>query len=217
MRTFAMKSATTRTPWATVRPVLVLGLLPLLWANASCLSGEPERECGEGQGYVDGQCVCPAGYRMDGDECIACGPNMVVSDQNKCVCAPGFDREDNDEPCVALAPEPCEGDDCEVGGDSCTESSQCPSGQYCDMTASPTACKAIPTGEGTPCSSDADCAGLDASYCELAVSQTCLVQGCDPAFLNSCSDDYICCDFTTYGWGTLCVSKAASGGTCSGG
>ena len=61
-----------------------------------------------------------------------------------------------------------------------------------------------PTGEGQPCVSDADCAGFDASFCELFVSHTCLVRGCSVA-PDSCSSGRECCDLTAFGLPTLCL------------
>jgi hypothetical protein len=51
-----------------------------------------------------------------------------------------------------------------------------------------------PTGVGKPCASDADCAGLDADYCELFVSKTCLVKNCTVT-PDSCYQGSECCSF----------------------
>jgi hypothetical protein len=61
------------------------------------------------------------------------------------------------------------------------------------VTAAPPA-PGAPTGVGTPCASDADCAAFDADYCELAVSRTCLVQNCTVS-PNSCFQGFTCCSF----------------------
>jgi hypothetical protein len=67
-----------------------------------------------------------------------------------------------------------------------------------------------PTGVGTPCTSDADCATFDADYCELAVSKTCLVKNCTRS-PNSCATGRDCCDFShTAGFEslpTLCLAQ----------
>lgn len=50
-----------------------------------------------------------------------------------------------------------------------------------------------PSGEGDPCSSQADCAGLDADYCQTVVEPyMCLVQGCADG-IRMCHGDRVCC------------------------
>jgi len=61
-------------------------------------------------------------------------------------------------------------------------------------TNSPPTSPTLPTltdGTGTPCNSDLDCQGLEASHC-LITPQTsfCTVQGCDP---GACGSPYVCC------------------------
>lgn len=108
------------------------------------------------------------------------------------------------------------GDDTGTGDDgaACTKTAECPDGQYCDTSLSPPACRPPATGEGTTCETQADCAGFEADYCEAYVSFTCLVQNCDASNINSCSPDYICCDFSWMGLPSLCVNAELSGGVC---
>lgn len=65
-----------------------------------------------------------------------------------------------------------------------------------------------PTGEGQPCVSEADCTGLEASFCDIFVSQTCLVRGCSVS-PDSCSAGKECCDLTAFGLPTLCIAAGA--------
>jgi hypothetical protein len=92
--------------------------------------------------------------------------------------------------CVACGdhevPDPTQGCACEEGYARAATGAAC--------TELPAGVKA-PTGVGTPCTSDADCAGFDADYCELAVSKTCLVQHCTVS-PNSCFTGRDCCDFS---------------------
>lgn len=212
-------------PRALLR-VSIVCLLPGLGAT-SCLP-ENTAQCGTEQGLVDGACVCPEGYLIRGEECVACGPNEVVQGK-QCVCAPGYERDKKDRcqlvavpappPGTSSAP-PCDGGDCgaptaDAADDAtaCVDTEDCPGNAYCDLTVTPAACREPPTGQGTTCASDADCAGFEASYCETVVSRTCLVSNCSPS-LNNCSDDFLCCDFASMGLPSLCVSKALSGGVC---
>ena len=65
------------------------------------------------------------------------------------------------------------------------------------------------TGEDRPCASDADCAGFEATFCDIFVTGTCLVRGCSVA-PNSCSVGRECCDLSAFGLPTLCIGV----GTC---
>jgi len=95
----------------------------------------------------------------------------------------------------------------------CTGPQDCTGDYYCDVALTPPVCRRPPTGEGTPCAADADCAGFEASYCEVAVSRTCLLSGCSQA-LNNCDSTHICCDFSFMQLPSLCVDKVLSGGVC---
>jgi hypothetical protein len=65
-----------------------------------------------------------------------------------------------------------------------------------------------PTGEDLPCTSAADCAGLQASFCDLFVSHTCLVSDCSVT-PDSCSAGKECCDLSAFGLPTLCIAAGA--------
>lgn len=171
-----------------------------------------------------GNCVCAWGYIPDDSlVCRKCGENQV-SQANSCTCAPGFsrnaaqecvaqvtgvgDRCANDADCTTGAPH------CEVGGDApyctttgCTASEMCPGGFGCDTKQSPSVCVAPPKGLGDACTSQEDCAGQEASYCELTSSKVCLVSGCT---VNAdCWANWTCCDLTAFGLPTLCVAEGA--------
>jgi hypothetical protein len=52
-----------------------------------------------------------------------------------------------------------------------------------------------PTGLMEPCGSQDDCAGYDASFCNLLMEpNVCLIPDCTPS-PDDCPADYFCCDF----------------------
>lgn len=66
-----------------------------------------------------------------------------------------------------------------------------------------------PTGEDQPCTTDADCAGFEASFCDNFVSLTCLVRGCS-VVPDSCFAGKECCDLSAFGLPmTLCIAEGA--------
>ena len=65
-----------------------------------------------------------------------------------------------------------------------------------------------PTGEDMPCSSSADCAGFEATFCDTFVTGTCLVSGCT-VVPDSCSAGKECCDLSSFGLPPLCIAAGA--------
>jgi len=61
------------------------------------------------------------------------------------------------------------------------------------------------TGEDLPCLSDVDCAGYQANFCDVFVTNTCMVRGCRVA-PDSCSAGKQCCDLSAFGLPTLCLA-----------
>jgi branched-chain amino acid transport system substrate-binding protein len=101
-----------------------------------------------------------------------------------------------------------------ITGKACNNTLDCNDGDYCDKSQTPAVCTPPPSGQGEPCSSDADCEGYEADYCDTLVSYTCMKQGCSEE-LNDCSDDRICCDYAWLGLPSLCIDKAESNGLCA--
>jgi hypothetical protein len=62
------------------------------------------------------------------------------------------------------------------------------------------------TGQKEPCTSDANCAGFDATYCNLLVGQ-CQMQGCTE---TGCDPGYMCIDLGMYipGEPEVCLDPA---------
>jgi hypothetical protein len=188
-------------------PLLALLLTP------SCLVDLADR-CGENQHY-DGEnavCVCDGDYALEGNVCVRCGANETGS-RDGCVCVDGFSRPTPDAPCAELAGlgQECQSDaDCGdaeyrychlgEGGASgyctapdCQTAADCPTDYGCNTREIPTYCERPPQGLGNACTSNADCAGNEASYCETVQAHSCLVNDCKPD-PNKCHGDWVCCD-----------------------
>jgi hypothetical protein len=91
----------------------------------------------------------------------------------------------------------------------CTSDSDCTGGYACDSKVSPSVCRKPPAGLGKACTSNDQCAGTEATFCDTVVTKGCAVQGCN---LNpdDCHPGYVCCDLSKYGIPiTLC-----SAGSC---
>jgi hypothetical protein len=141
------------------------------------------------------------------DEDDKCGPNQIIYHDGKqderCICMEGFSA-------TAAGCVPCGANEvadpalgCACADGFVRESASAP----CTMLA---AGVTPPTGLDKPCTSNADCAGLEASFCDTFVSHTCLVQGCTTS-PDNCFTGKECCDFTTMvpEWGTLCIAAGA--------
>jgi hypothetical protein len=172
----------------TVRPVTQSPWLQLAGAAlplGSCVF-DPNARCGEHmEEYEDAvKCVCVEGYAMTESGCVKCRANESPG-ASGCECDVGFERDDDGRCRRAMDP----GSGCDASAASCSEE------------------PAPPTGVGMACSSDDDCAGTDASYCETLVSQSCLVPGCTTD--DDCYQGNECCDLTAFGMPTLCVPEGS--------
>jgi hypothetical protein len=182
---------------------------------------DPDDRCGENQ-VVLGEnlrCVCAEGYARTEAGCVACGEHEMVTPTG-CACEDGYVRPTANAACVPQGSLGSECDDdapcndpvysyCEPEGGYCTntdcESSEdCQGGYACDTSADPAICRRPPTGLGVSCTSDADCADYDATFCDLVVARQCLVQGCtvEP---NDCFEGYTCCDFKPFVPQPICI------------
>jgi hypothetical protein len=196
--------------------------------------------CGQNEtANATGACGCKPGFgRIDPNTaCAACGENEITGATGACECTVGYGRTSPQEACAPLSPalgkscdtqsEPCTDTQfnychaasgtqgyCTTQG--CTTSDDCVGGYTCEVSASPTYCgqpATTPVGLGKPCKSDADCAGTEATYCDLFVTMGCLVQGCTMA-PDNCPSGYECCDLSAFSVPKpLCVSIALGGCT----
>lgn len=197
---------------------------------------DSENPCSENQRRDEdsGRCACVEGYVFDverGYGCTACGANEVAAGAS-CECAIGFAREPQSGACVSLPKGlgsecdvgylPCGDtvfDHCEVIDDggtlgyctssSCASTADCEGGYACDLARSPSVCVRPPVGLNAPCSSNDDCAGFEATYCETFQSHQCMVKGCD-LDPDDCFEGYQCCDLVPLGFDdTLCVPEGS--------
>jgi hypothetical protein len=205
-----------------------------LWAVLGMLSPgcvlDTDDRCGPNQVSWEGdeRCVCAEGTAYTPAGCVPCGANEVASAAG-CVCAMGYGRSVPTDACAPI-PEgigtPCTSNleclnpsfpSCQISpaGDGycttvgCAAPADCSGGYACELAATPTYCRRPPSGAGRTCTSDADCAGAEATYCDLFVSRTCLVQACtvEP---DSCFTGSECCDLTPVGLPiTLCIPPGA--------
>jgi hypothetical protein len=191
---------------------------------------DPDDRCGpNAEVYGDGlRCVCVAGAALTPTGCVMCGPNEEAG-ATACQCVPGYSRPagdgaceedpmtgqglacDDATPCADPLAVHCEADASGSGYCTTTDCTETPcSGDYaCDESASPSVCLRPPIGQGLSCSSAADCAGTEATFCDTVESQTCLVRGCSVS-PNDCFIGWSCCDLSSLGLAeTLCVPEGA--------
>jgi hypothetical protein len=72
------------------------------------------------------------------------------------------------------------------------------------------ACKTGPSGYGTACTTDQDCAGFDASHCETLQAHVCVVSPCQKS-PDSCTGGQTCCDLSSLG---IPLSLCTPAGQC---
>ncbi len=90
----------------------------------------------------------------------------------------------------------------------CASSAEC-EGYACKTTEAPAYCQRPPLGTGQACTSPADCAGTEATYCDWYMTHACLVEGCTVS-PNNCYEGTDCCDLTQFGVPKpICVAKGA--------
>lgn len=165
-----------------MRHVGVGWLASLLAALMGCLVDSGD-PCGdELERAANGACVCPEGQELQAGKCM---PVAVGSTENPS-CAPG---------------EGCE----------CESSSNCPPGELCDRHGSGR-CAPAPAGLGSSCTSAADCASGEATFCETFSTRTCQVQGCKE-LAGVCPGDFLCCDFAVLAT-SLCIPPDTAQGQC---
>jgi hypothetical protein len=95
------------------------------------------------------------------------------------------------------------------GSDSCIcAPGAAPLGSGCTPCApddTRSSCETGPVGFGTPCTTDADCQGLQASHCETLQAHVCVVANCQTS-PDSCTGGQSCCDLNSLGIPlTLCL------------
>lgn len=157
--------------------LLVWWLLALAAGQAAGCAIDDEDACSENQVLKASDdfrvCVCDEahGYVFDSamkHGCKRCGKGMVVHN-GACVAQSGGATGAVDGGADASAADAAAGEDA--------------------------ASEPLPTGLGASCSSNADCAAFDATFCDSFMSHSCLVEKCATGE-NACPGGWACCDFS---------------------
>jgi hypothetical protein len=173
--------------------------------------------CGPAMDFdaASGVCVCQPDAISTGTGCTACAADEVVVD-GACAC-PAGEAKDAADVCVVAhgLGDACQSDaDCtsamygrcaptDTCTNACASDADCGGSFTCAVWEPRPYCRAW-SGLGDTCTSNADCVGTDAVFCDTYQSHTCIVQGCSLT-ADDCPRDNTCCDFSSYGLGTLCA------------
>lgn len=193
---------------------------------SACIVEDGDKACSKNQVLVEGEgttyCACAPGFIIDvttGLDCKACGENEETV-AGACVCKTGYTRPSEGAACgmsslgaACVDSTGCSGafpacvtDDgagyCTSEG--CSSSADCERGFVCEQDAGKAVCKKVPTGYGMSCTTSADCAGSEATYCDSFQSKSCLVT-CSKT--SPCPGDWSCCDIAI-AQVVLCVEPA---------
>jgi hypothetical protein len=187
------------------------------------------KKCGENEIVGATACVCKDNYGRTNENasCEPCGKNEVTSATGTCECKSGFGKESPKAECKPLpagigvacdaTATPCTDatyNYCYTGSattgycttQGCATNGDCENGYMCDLNSTPSYCRRAPLGAGKVCTTDADCAGTEATYCDKDFSKTCLVQGCTVT-PDNCFTGTECCDLSQYGLSQpLCIA-----------
>jgi hypothetical protein len=182
---------------------MLLGGLAMV-ALGSCIYDSDSR-CGPNQvvriGGFGEECACDEHSAATPDGCAPCGTHEVPG-ATGCECEEGYARPGPTEPCAEVeTTTPASGGE---GGAGTNDNAGAPSS---DGQAGATAgggATSLPEGLGKACTGPADCAGTEATFCDMVVTQACTVEGCslDP---NDCPPGYSCCDLSAFGFSTICA------------
>lgn len=199
----------------------------------SCLY-DSSRRCDSTQRFdsAAGLCVCDEAQNMiAGDHgCVPCAEHEVALNDS-CSCADGYTRPSAGAACSdfppALGTVCTEDKDCPDatygscraldGGTGyctnlCSDGTGCAGGYACDVAATTPYCKRPPIGAGQACTSDAECAGTEATFCEYFQTQVCYVE-CKLGG-NDCFPGKECCDLTASSVGLYKTQICVDAGSC---
>lgn len=180
-------------------------------------------------------CVCAdnAVPREDNHACTPCAEHEIAQG-GSCVCETGFVRTAIDQPCEqsAIGAECGDGQECPdaypycftssapVGyctSAGCEHNSDCPGNWTCEREGSERICEPLPSGLNQHCTTDDDCAGSEATFCERFQTNTCMQQNCATG-ATRCPNEWGCCDYTRLLGVSLCLQPdQVSAGECPSG
>lgn len=169
----------------------VMHACALVWALlGGCLYDEGER-CGPNRELQRGLCVCLDGLMEQGGECVA-PPEVPAGLGDAC--------DVMTKPCPGATYNLCRATMGSAGyctTSACNADADCEGGYYCEKDDGPSYCRRPPSGQGMACSSDADCAGMDATFCTVGspLGVSCTVRDCTD---NSCSPGRSCMDLSMF-------------------
>lgn len=167
-------------------------------------------------------CVCEDNAIVDGRRCRPC-PADEVAISGVCGCAAGT-AKNNDNVCVTVAGlgdscsnAPCgdasypvcapesAGKTAETCTKACASDADCGASYTCATWEPEPYCREF-GGNGKPCTTSADCAGTDATFCDTYFTHSCIVAGCS-LDAGGCPRGNVCCDFSGFGFGNLCAPR----------
>lgn len=187
---------------------------------------DPDERCGPHEVTLDNdRCSCEEGYVPGTKGCVPC-PENEREQNGACICAEGFARVADADPCTPLPSglgAACDdATPCTPGGryslcqgssdgsgyctSTCITSDDCEGGYKCHPQGDTGYCRRPPTGYAQSCKSDDDCAGNEASYCEQLSQHVCLVP-CSAGHSDVCFEGETCCDFVLFA--PICVPESA--------
>lgn len=197
-------------------------LIPLTALTAGCVFDADER-CGENMNYAADlhSCICAENAISVPGACTACADDEVV-ENNACACPAGEVKNDVGicatvaglgDPCDTQTSNSCADatyNYCAATGagsagvctSTCTVDADCGTTYTCADWEPVPYCRPF-TGVGRSCTSQADCAGLDAALCDTQLSHSCIVGGCTVEG-DECPRSQECCDYTSFGFGFIC-------------
>ncbi len=200
---------------------------------AACLYDESDR-CGPNQELSGTQaCVCVDGLVLVGTSCVPC-PEHELEVDGACQCEIDYERPVEGQACAPIvvgglgagcsSTQPCVDpvfDTCKAGGvagqyctsEGCAADGDCDAGYACNLRGEKSFCEREPLGQGDECASSADCAGGDASFCEVFQNHVCLVPDCSLQN-DDCFAGWQCCDLTALPVSGLPASVCAPEGMC---
>jgi hypothetical protein len=160
------------------------------------------------------RCVCDANSVYSATGCTPCGEHQVPGPTG-CSCEPGYtpsgsgcveapmglgtpctDATQCGDPTYPICATSTDGSGYCTNG--CAAAEDCTGGYACNTDTSASFCQRPPTGTGLSCTSDADCATTESTYCDTFVQHACLVQGCTIS-PNNCFSGTECCDLSSFG------------------